>query len=191
MNLFPNSNNSYTIDLLIKAQKSLKRHNTTVHAFAGLAQELPFKSNRFDICFCSGLLHHLRGQPGTVNAVIKEMHRITKPGGFVVALEPNFLYPTGIFMNLMSIFAENFYSQKLGFVPYERALSTFTLSKLFKKEGIPKMYYMGTTFLSNRLPFFLQRDFIIPRIDPLLKIHLFNHFSWWNLIIGRKICSEN
>jgi SAM-dependent methyltransferase len=51
----------------------------------GEAQRLPFPDNSFDLATCQTLLIHL-SDPA---AAIAEMLRVTKPGGLVVAAEPN------------------------------------------------------------------------------------------------------
>jgi len=51
----------------------------------GSSQQLPFKANFFDAVFCRGLLHHLpRPDQG-----IGEIHRVIKPKGEVVFVDPN------------------------------------------------------------------------------------------------------
>jgi SAM-dependent methyltransferase len=60
----------------------------------GSALALPFKTNSFDLVFCSNLLHHVK-DPETV---VREMKRISKK--FVVLSEPNRNNP---FMALFSV----------------------------------------------------------------------------------------
>lgn len=52
----------------------------------GDATQLPFADDSFDIVFCRFLLVHMT-EPVRV---IREMLRVAKPGGFVVAFEPDF-----------------------------------------------------------------------------------------------------
>ena len=49
------------------------------------AEELPFEDARFDLVTCQTLLMHVSDP----RAVIREMTRVTKPGGLVLAAEPN------------------------------------------------------------------------------------------------------
>ena len=49
------------------------------------SQQLPFKSNLFDVVFCRGLLHHLP-RP---DLAAREIHRVLKPAGEVVFVDPN------------------------------------------------------------------------------------------------------
>lgn len=54
------------------------------------AHELPFADASFDAAFCSGTLHHL-SSPGRG---IAELTRVTRPGGRVAAMEPNWKFPS-------------------------------------------------------------------------------------------------
>jgi SAM-dependent methyltransferase len=51
----------------------------------GAAEALPFEDGNFDLVTCQTLLIHVPDVP----AVIKEMRRVTRPGGLVIAAEPN------------------------------------------------------------------------------------------------------
>src|SRR3954451_12430643 len=52
---------------------------------AASAEEIPFEDESFDLVTCQTLLIHV----ADARAVIDEMIRVTKPGGLVVAAEPN------------------------------------------------------------------------------------------------------
>lgn len=51
----------------------------------GNSQNLPFADASFDLAFCRSLLHHL---PDPAEAVA-EMHRVLRPGGELVLVDPN------------------------------------------------------------------------------------------------------
>lgn len=51
----------------------------------GVAETLPFPSDRFDLVTCLGSLEHFLDQPRALN----EMFRVTRPSGRVVILVPN------------------------------------------------------------------------------------------------------
>lgn len=53
----------------------------------GRAEELPFEENSFDLVTCQTVLMHLR-DPG---AALREMFRVTRPGGVVLVAEPTHL----------------------------------------------------------------------------------------------------
>jgi len=52
------------------------------HFIVGDAEHTSFEESSFDLIFCSGCLHHLE-----LDAAYKELHRILKPGGIVIAEE--------------------------------------------------------------------------------------------------------
>jgi len=54
------------------------------------AHHLPFGDGAFDAAFCSGTLHHL-SRPGRG---VAEIVRVTKPGGRVAVMEPNWKFPS-------------------------------------------------------------------------------------------------
>lgn len=49
------------------------------------AEALPFEDNSLEAVFCSGVLHHLP----SLQMALSEIRRVLKPGGFLVAREPN------------------------------------------------------------------------------------------------------
>ncbi|OES46066.1 class I SAM-dependent methyltransferase [Domibacillus iocasae] len=61
--------------------------NITLHH--GIAEELPFKDNEFDVVTAYSFIHHLYNYTD----VLKEVNRVLKPGGtFYIDLEPNKLF---------------------------------------------------------------------------------------------------
>lgn len=76
-----------------KAQ-SVYLHNDISYDFrVGNASNIPLPDNLADLTLCQTLLIHVKDP----RQVIDEMIRITKPGGWVLALEPNNLVPNLMF----------------------------------------------------------------------------------------------
>ncbi len=74
--------------------QSLYHHNPINYKFlVGNASDIPLPDNIADITLCQTLLIHVKDP----QRVIQEMIRITKPGGWVLALEPNNLVPNLMF----------------------------------------------------------------------------------------------
>ncbi len=54
------------------------------------AHKLPFPDGSFDASFCSGTLHHL----SMPHVGVSELVRVTRPGGRVAVMEPNWKFPS-------------------------------------------------------------------------------------------------
>ncbi|MDX5418680.1 MAG: methyltransferase domain-containing protein [Hymenobacteraceae bacterium] len=82
------------IDEAKQKSQSIYLHNPINYDFrVGNASDIPLPDNLSDITLCQTLLIHVKDP----QRVIQEMIRITKPGGWVVALEPNNLVPNLMF----------------------------------------------------------------------------------------------
>jgi len=62
-----------------------------VTAVLGVAEEMPFKDDAFDVVIVTDAFHHFRDQPGA----IQEFRRVIRPGGGVLVVE---LDPRGLVM---------------------------------------------------------------------------------------------
>lgn len=56
------------------------------------AEALPFADESFDGVFCIDVLHHVSSQP----RVLREIRRVLRPGGQVICVEPNPIYPANL-----------------------------------------------------------------------------------------------
>jgi ubiquinone/menaquinone biosynthesis C-methylase UbiE len=79
----------YGVDLVarrvVEAVNSARRHNIRAGFAAADTRALPFADRSFDSTFCVAVLQHVRD----VSAAVKEFARVTKPGGRVLAVEPD------------------------------------------------------------------------------------------------------
>jgi ubiquinone/menaquinone biosynthesis C-methylase UbiE len=73
------------VDRVVKAHGAAGSHNIDAHFAAADACHLPFASASFDSVFCVAVLQHI----GDVRTAVEEMARVTRPGGRVVAVEPD------------------------------------------------------------------------------------------------------
>jgi ubiquinone/menaquinone biosynthesis C-methylase UbiE len=73
------------IDRVAKAHAAAGSHNIDAHFAAADACYLPFANASFDSVFCVAVLQHI----GDVKRAVEEMARVTRPGGRVVAVEPD------------------------------------------------------------------------------------------------------
>ena len=77
------------VDLLIdrvkQARDAAQSHNISASFAAADACALPFRDGTFDSAFCVAVLQHI----GDVPRAVQELSRVTRPGGRVVAVEPD------------------------------------------------------------------------------------------------------
>src|SRR5262245_55114113 len=79
----------FAVDLIVdrvrEARTAAQSHNTRAYFAAADAGSLPFGDESFDSSFCVAVLQHLRDVPRAV----RELARVTRPGGRIVAVEPD------------------------------------------------------------------------------------------------------
>ena len=73
------------IDKVMQARATAQAHNMPVNLAAADACALPFGDASFDSAFCVAVLQHIRD----VSRAVQELARVTRPGGRVVAVEPD------------------------------------------------------------------------------------------------------
>ena len=77
------------VDLLVdrvrQARDAAQSHNISASFAAADACGLPFRDGAFDSAFCVAVLQHI----GDVPKAVHELSRVTRPGGRVVAVEPD------------------------------------------------------------------------------------------------------
>lgn len=72
--------------MLVRARERMAFHGTTVHLVRGIAETLPFPDHVFDRVLCDSALDHLADP----ERGIREMARVTAPGGRVVLTFVNY-----------------------------------------------------------------------------------------------------
>jgi SAM-dependent methyltransferase len=79
----------FAVDLITDrvrtARAATESHNMSAHFAAADACHLPFTDASFDSVFCVAVLQHIQD----VGGALSEMARVTRPGGRVVAVEPD------------------------------------------------------------------------------------------------------
>lgn len=73
------------VDRVIEARMQAHSHNFRANFAAADACALPFGDATFDSAFCVAVLQHI----GDVPQAVSELARVTRPGGRIVAVEPD------------------------------------------------------------------------------------------------------
>jgi len=152
--------------------------------FGGLiadVQLLPFRGNSFDFTVCSGLLHHLVGQ-GSLTDYLREFTRVTRPGGYVLAMEPNVFNHSGLLMNIFNTLKPGI----TGLVPHERALSPLKLRSVFTGAGLSGVKVEAASFVWNRFPLAVSQ-FIYRHENGIRTRMPFSLFGWFEIVYGCKL----
>lgn len=145
---------------------------------------LPFRSESFDYVVVSGLLHHLVGQ-GNLTEYLAEFARVTRQGGYVIALEPNLFNLSGVLMNIFNAIKPGI----TGLVPHERALSPLYLTRVFKSVGLAKVECRAASYVWNRFPLPISR-FISEHEDGIRFKKPFRLLGWFEIVYGQKVNGE-
>ena len=74
-----------SIDRALIAEKTTGGHNLRASFSAGDARQLPFPDRTFDSTFCVAVLQHIT----EIGDALREFARVTRPGGRVLAIEPD------------------------------------------------------------------------------------------------------
>jgi 2-polyprenyl-3-methyl-5-hydroxy-6-metoxy-1,4-benzoquinol methylase len=67
----------------------LRSYGYSEAIYRGVGERLPFADDEFDIVTCQQVLEHV----SSIEQVVREIVRVTRPGGFVVVSVPNYLFP--------------------------------------------------------------------------------------------------
>lgn len=153
-------------------------------AFLATAEQLPFADDSFDVVLLSGILHHVAGHSRML-PYLKECRRVLKPGGALVALDPNLLYPIAAAMAAIDLVAQRVRPGWRHHVPHERPLVPASLRRSIRAAGFAGVELIGTSYVHNRLPWPLAR-FLGTRALGLARRPFFRHFGYWIGCMGRK-----
>lgn len=113
------------------------------------ANRLPFGDARFDAAFCSGTLHHMT----TPGRALAEFARVTRPGGRVVAMEPNWKFPSVMLSGLIPAERNVFKISPAGLDAWARAagLEDVRVERLLYTPPSPKSWAKRWDALDRRL----------------------------------------
>jgi SAM-dependent methyltransferase len=127
-------------DLLEVARHECPQQNVTFEIQNAYA--LTYPNDDFDSVVGSSVLHHL-----DVDAALREIHRVLKPGGSIYFTEPNMLNPQiALQKNIPSI------KRRLGDSPDESAFVRWPLQRRLRANGFRETQLDPFDFLHPRLP---------------------------------------
>jgi SAM-dependent methyltransferase len=128
-------------DLLVKARAKLSGFSN-VTLDRGNAEQMPYPAADFDAAYGSSVLHHL-----DLDASLREIHRVLRPGGRLVFAEPNILNPQVALMFHLKATKEYF-----GVSPDEMAFSRFRARSSLRKAGFHDVQVWPMDFLHPSTP---------------------------------------
>jgi SAM-dependent methyltransferase len=102
----------------------------------GQLGQMPFSDETFDLVFSDSVIEHLEDPA----AAVRDMARVTRPGGWVVVTTPNRLRPDG--WDLYKLRYRPPYRQR-SFYPWQ-------LASLYRAAGVEAVRYFGDTLMIPR-----------------------------------------
>lgn len=128
-------------ELLAKARARLPT-SSEITLDQGNAEQMPYPAAEFDTVYGSSVLHHL-----DLDAALREIHRVLKPGGRMVFAEPNILNPQVALMFHLNLTKEYF-----GVSPDEMAFSRFRARSAMRRAGFTDIRVTPVDFLHPATP---------------------------------------
>ena len=126
--------------------------NDNVSLMVANAENMPFSDNFFDIVLAISVLEHVKN----LEKVVKEMVRVTKPGGFCYISIPNSLFPREahykvFYIPYLSKKIGKIYLKIRGFNPnFFMENVTYPYPSIFKIKKIFKKYNMNVQNITER-----------------------------------------
>lgn len=147
--------------MLLELQKELIQKNNyqNIDLVNCAGEALPFKDNMFDVVFSIDVIHHLRD----IDITIKEMHRVLKPGGFFVIVEPNMLSPVMLLAHAIPKEERKATSRSYSFIlkkRFEKCFSEIQVEYINEITSSQSNYIGYTIKTVNAIVNFLRADFL-------------------------------
>jgi SAM-dependent methyltransferase len=108
----------------------------------GNAEAMPYPDGEFDAVYGSSVLHHL-----DLDAALRELHRVLKPGGRLVFAEPNLLNPQVVYM-----FKYGPAKERFGVSEDEMAFTRFRARRALASAGFSAIEIAPFDFLHPKTP---------------------------------------
>jgi len=132
----------FGVDIDQKSIDMAKESYPTINFSVCSANGIPFKADSFDKVLCTEILEHIKDE----DKAIKEIYRVTKPGGLILITVPCF---EGIFGSLIK---EIGHSRGCGFEKhFRRGYSIGTIKELTDRNGLKLLSYNYSMTLFTEL----------------------------------------
>jgi SAM-dependent methyltransferase len=166
---------------------SLREHRTPALALAcGLAEALPYASERFDLVCCSWVLEHLPDPAPT----LAEVARVLAPGGHFVFLTPNARHPLVAFNQALRWTRGRLVGRFYGraevdtFPAFYRANTPTRIERLARTAGLKRasLRFVGDpTYLAFNELLFRLACLLERATPPPLRVHLVGEYVYFPL----------
>ena len=166
-------------DFAIEEQKTkAKKVDIKIDFFVMDAHQTNFKNESFNLVFGTGILHHL-----SLEKVIPELHRILKPNGKFIFIEPLGINPLIIYFRNKTPDLRTIDEKPLRIKDLKLIKSFFSSVKysFFDLATLALPVLFGHKFNKRAIKIFRQFDHLIFSLVPFLK-----YYSWQVLIVATK-----
>jgi SAM-dependent methyltransferase len=140
------------VDSSPEALRAAEKAGTADELHLASAVELPLDDASFDIVFFRFVLHHLIDQV-PLGRVFAEARRVLRPGGRMVAVEPNLYHPIGLLLYCANLVG---WSKRIKGTSDDWPLSPLALRREIGSHGF-QVGIFGVEFAWRRLPIGVQR----------------------------------
>ena len=165
---------SFLIALDLSAEllaKARSKGGTAAQFVRGNAENLPFPDGTFDVVYGCSTLHHL-----DVEAALREVRRVLRPGGRLVFSEPNLLNPQVLLMFKCEALKPYF-----GISPDEMAFTRRAVTRQLRRLGFTRFSVRYFDFLHPSIPAALL-SFMVPLAECLERVPVLRAISGSMLI---------
>lgn len=160
-----------------KAVERTKELKTNVNFIVDNCEKTKFDNNSFDVVYGSGILHHLQ-----INKCLDEIHRVLKPNGSLVFIEPLGTNPIINFYRKLTPKSRSKDEHPLMDKDFKYIKSKFTNTEI-KYYGLSTLIFFPFYKSPNNSSFF---KFLTIFDQYLFKLKFFQWFAWSVLIRAKK-----
>lgn len=170
----------YGLDFSKSFLKEVKKYCRSCKIIFGHAENLPLKSNYFDIVISIRLIQHLSKKQQQM--AINEMYRVVKPGGKVIVLNYNSISMLNLYKNICQSKLPKFWP----FIKWRWVIDNYNspseLSTMFKRSGFKNIQLGGCIFGEPDLLRLTKTSSFISKINKTIPM---NYYRLCGALEGR------